>query len=77
MGLYSLNAPSKAALLSFPTWNGNSQSQVRNFRTWSLELPLLFSRFEGIVEGAKGRSKGVLSEYRDVMREQRGSKVNL
>ena len=38
-------------------------------------MPLLFSRFEGSIEGVKGRSKGLLSEYREVTREQPESGV--
>ena len=38
MGPCSLDAPSKAALLSFPTWNGNSQSQVRNISNLESEI---------------------------------------
>ena len=45
------------------------------FRTWSLELPLLFSRFERSIQGAKGRNKGPLSDYREVTREQPESGV--
>ena len=46
------------------------------FRAWNLELTFLFSRFKGSIEGIKERSRGVLSEWREATREQRGNEGN-